>query len=126
MNFCHDLHTSLHLVRFLLSNSSKICLAMGGDSSNNSSIFDNFTLLDKTFLMNPNIFFDTVLKYDASARNIACSCVRRGEKCLVSYPHSLSHPSHYTQCIQHVSLVTVVATTQCIQHVLLVNVVATT
>ena len=58
----HNLQISLHLVRFLLSKSSKISLALRGNSSNTCSIFDNFLPPDRTFLINPNIFIDTSRK----------------------------------------------------------------
>ena len=52
MNVCHDLHTSLHLVRFLLSNSSKICWPMWGNLSHSSSIFENFNSLGASLFWN--------------------------------------------------------------------------
>ena len=103
INSCHDLHTSLHLVKFWLSNFSKIWVPIWGNPRNViiCSIFVNIWQNIQEFVLN----------YEHSARNLACSCRRRGENCLVPYPHSFPHPSGYTQCIQHVSLVNVVATT---------------
>jgi hypothetical protein len=95
----------MHLVKFWLSNSSKIRVPIWGNPRNViiCSIFVNIWRNIQEFVLN----------YEQSARNVACSCRRSGENCIVPlpYPHSLPYPSGYTQRMQHVSLVNVVATT---------------
>ena len=104
INFFQKLHTSLHLVKLWLSNSSKICSPIWGTP---------ILIICSILVIIWRNMQEFVLNYKQSARNLACSCRRRGENCLVPLPysHSLPYPSGYTQRMQHVLLVNVVATT---------------
>ena len=105
INSFHVLHTSLHLVKLWLSSSSKMCSQIWG------RIPWNFISVCSILVNIWQNIQEFVLNYEQSARNLACSCRKWGENCLVPYPLSLPPPLGYTQRIQHVSLVNVVATT---------------
>ena len=94
MNVCHDLHTSLHLVRFLLSKSSNIFLPTWGNLAN----IHSKSIFDKTYT---SLFWIT--------SRVDALWGKRWK--LRSSPTLTPSPSGCTQRIQHVSLVNVVAAT---------------